>query len=119
MESGADITLKFEFRCGLTRKLPGSGSDIQPDWGVDVYGNGRSIERFLKEEFGFGTKGLAATVQGHKFFRGELFINGHSFAIPWDTHKREYMHDHPVSTLAAQGTPTNHNGVCGHWAEVC
>src|SRR5258708_33333956 len=94
LETGSDITLAFEFSCGLTGKLPGKGDDIQPDWGIDVYGNSRVIERFLKEEFGFGTSGLATNIQGHKFFRGELFINGHSFAIPWDTHKRENMHDH-------------------------
>jgi hypothetical protein len=35
--------------------------------------------------------------QASKFVRGQLFINGHSFAIPWDTHKREYLADHPIA----------------------
>jgi hypothetical protein len=35
--------------------------------------------------------------QAAKHVRGQLFISGHSFAIPWDTHKREYLADHPVA----------------------
>lgn len=97
LNTGQDITLQFTFKCGLTRKLPSKKEGLQPDWGVDVYGNGRLIERYLKDEFGFGTTGLARGTKGHEFFRCELLISGHSFAIPWDTHKREYMRDHPVS----------------------
>ena len=97
LQTGIDLNLQFRFKCGLTRKLPSKREGLQPDWGIDVYGNGRLIERYLKTEFGFGTTGLAIGTKGHDYFRGELFINGHSFAIPWDTHKREYMRDHPVS----------------------
>jgi hypothetical protein len=98
LNSGQNVRLAFLFRCGLTRKLPGKGPETEADWGVDVYGNGRIIQRFLKDEFGFGTvPKLSKHTSGSKFFRGQLFINGHSFAIPWDTHKREYLRDHPVS----------------------
>ena len=45
-----DIKLDFGFKCGLTRKLPSKKEGLQPDWGVDVYGNGRLIEKFLKTE---------------------------------------------------------------------
>jgi hypothetical protein len=102
LQTGENITLDFHFKCGLTRKIPSLKEGKQPDWGVDVYGNGRLIEKFLKTEFGFGTSKLAKGTVGHQFFRGELLIAGHSFAIPWDTHKREYMHDHPVSTWLRQ-----------------
>ena len=102
LQSGNDIKLDFSFKCGLTRKLPSKKEGLQPDWGVDVYGNGRLVEKFLKTEFGFGTPGLATGTKGHDLFRGELIITGHSFAIPWDTHKREYMHDHPVSLWLRQ-----------------
>jgi hypothetical protein len=89
--------LHFLFHCGLTRGLPGGKEDREPDFGVDVYGNGRLIERFLKKPFGFGTRGMSQTDQASKFIRGQLFISGHSFAIPWDTHKREYLADHLVA----------------------
>jgi hypothetical protein len=97
LDTGEDIELRFRFKCGLTQKLPGGGSGTDPDWGVDVYGNGRLIDTFLKDEFGFGTQNMSKNAQGSKHFRGELFIDGHSFAIPWDTHKREYLKDHTVS----------------------
>lgn len=97
LSTGRDITLTFDFQCGLTRKLPGQSEGAEPDWGVDVYGNGRLIEKYLKDEFAFGTKFMSKQTAGTKFFRGELMISGHSFAIPWDTHKREYLKDHPVS----------------------
>jgi hypothetical protein len=92
-----DIELDFLFHCGLTRRIPGKSEYAEPDWGVDVYGNGRLIDRFLKDPFGFGTTGMSKGNQAAKLFRGQLFINGHSFVIPWDTHKREYLSDHPVS----------------------
>jgi hypothetical protein len=94
---GQDIELNFLFYCGLTRRLPGKSEDAEPDFGIDVYGNGRLIQQFLKKPFGWGTTGMAETDQASKFIRGQLFINGHSLAIPWDTHKREYLNDHPVA----------------------
>jgi hypothetical protein len=98
LNTGNDIKLALRFKCGITRKLPGTSQDTEEDWGIDVYGNGRLVQRFLKDEFGFGTTpGLAKQKQASRYFRGELFIDGHSFAIPWDTHKREYLRDHPVS----------------------
>jgi hypothetical protein len=97
LSTGNDIELHFLFQCGLTRGLPGGKEDREPDFGVDVYGNGRLIEPFLKKPFGFGTRGMSQTDQASKFIRGQLFISGHSFAIPWDTHKREYLADHPVA----------------------
>ena len=98
LSTGKDIELHFLFQCGLTRGLPGGKDDREPDFGVDVYGNGRLIEPFLKKPFGFGTRGFAAD-QAAKHVRGQLFISGHSFAIPWDTHKREYLADHRVAQL--------------------
>jgi hypothetical protein len=97
LSTGNDIEIQFLFQCGLTRRLPGTAEDAEPDFGIDVYGNGRLIEPFLKDAFGFGTPGMAKTDQASKFVRGQLFINGHSFGIPWDTHKREYLADHPVA----------------------
>ena len=82
LSTGVDIELHFLFQCGLTRGLPGGKEDREPDFGVDVYGNGRLIEPFLKKPFGFGTRGMAQTDQASKFIRGQLFISGHSFAIP-------------------------------------
>jgi hypothetical protein len=98
LSTGKDIELNFLFYCGLTRQLPGRLSeDAEPDFGIDVYGNGRLIQQFLKDPFGWGTSGMSKSDQASRFIRGQLFINGHSFAIPWDTHKREYLDDHPVA----------------------
>jgi len=97
LNTGNDIGLKFIFQCGLTRFTPGRGEFKEPDWGIDVYGNGRLIEGYLKDEFGFGTSHMSRNTIAARFLRGELFIEGHSFAIPWDTHKREYLTDHEVS----------------------
>lgn len=97
LSTGNDIKLNFRFKCGITRKLPGTSQDTEEDWGIDVYGNGRLVQRFLKDEFGFGRAGMAKNKPASRYIRGELFIEGHSFAIPWDTHKREYLRDHPVS----------------------
>ncbi|MBW3599489.1 MAG: ATP-binding protein, partial [Planctomycetes bacterium] len=96
LSTGENIELHFLFQCGLTRGLPGEKEGREPDFGVDVYGNGRIIEAFLKKPFGFGTRGFAAD-QAAKHVRAQLYIGGHSFAIPWDTHKREYLIDHPVA----------------------
>jgi hypothetical protein len=97
LSTGRDIKLNFLFYCGLTRRIPGKSEDAEPDFGIDVYGNGRLIQQFLKDPFGWGTVGMSKSDQASKFIRGQLFINGHSFAIPWDTHKREYLSDHPVA----------------------
>jgi hypothetical protein len=98
LNTGHDITLNFSFKCGLAQKGSGAKDKLaEPDWGVDVYGNGRLIERYLKEPFGFGTRDMARGTAGNRYIRAQLFINGHSFAIPWDTHKREYLDDHLVS----------------------
>ena len=97
LSTGKDIKLNFLFYCGLTRQLPGNSEDAEPDFGIDVYGNGRLIQPFLKDPFGWGTPGMSKSDQASRFIRGQLFINGHSFAIPWDTHKREYLDDHPVA----------------------
>ena len=48
LSTGQDIELHFLFQCGLTRGLPGGKEDREPDFGVDVYGNGRLIEPFLR-----------------------------------------------------------------------
>ncbi len=110
LESGQDVELTFRFLCGLTKKSAGTKKDVgqatperDEDWGIDVFGNGRLIQRFRKREFGFGVgeKGLGRS-PGQNYFRGELFIDGHSFAIPWDTHKREYLNDHDVSAFLRQ-----------------
>jgi hypothetical protein len=107
LSTGEDIELRFVFVCGVTRYQPGAGVDREHDFGVDVYGNGRLIERHLKEPFGWGIeKGLKKNDSASKFVRGELFINGHSFAIPWDTHKREYMGDHLVAQWLRAYIPT-------------
>lgn len=97
LNTGNDIKLSFRLKCGLSRRLPGGSNEADADWGVDVYGNGRLIDRFLKKEFGFGTTGMSTGTAGNKYFRAELIIDGNSFAIPWDTHKREYLGDHIVS----------------------
>ena len=97
LSTGKDIELNFLFYCGLTRRIPGKAEDAEPDFGIDVYGNGRLIQQFLKNPFGWGTRDMSKADQASKLIRGQLFINGHSFAIPWDTHKREYFHDHPVA----------------------
>jgi len=97
LSTGQDIELRFLFACGLTRQVPGAGDGRERDFGIDVYGNGRLIQQFLKDPFGWGTSGLSKSDSASKFVRGELFINGHSFAIPWDTHKREYLSDHVVA----------------------
>jgi hypothetical protein len=97
LKMGHDIKLAFRFKCGLLTQLPGQKEGRENDWGIDVYANGRLIQRFLKTEFGFGTSGLGLSTQSSKFFRGELHIRGHSLGIPWDTHKREYFSDHEVS----------------------
>ncbi len=98
LNTGNDITLNYSFECGLTQKGSGAKEKLaEPDWGIDVYGNGRLIQRYLKEPFGFGTSLMATGSSGNRYIRGQLFINGHSFAIPWDTHKREYLDDHQVS----------------------
>lgn len=97
LSTGHDIELTFLFHCGLTRRLPGKGEYAEPDWGIDVYGNGRLIDHFLKDPFGFGSAGMSKGSQASKFFRGKLFINGDSFAIPWGTYRHEYFADHPVS----------------------
>jgi hypothetical protein len=97
LKTGLDVRLNFLFTCGLLTKLPGQGAGREQDWGIDVYGNGSLIQRYLKKEFGFGVKGMSMQVAGAKFIRGELLILGHSLGIPWDTHKREYLGDHEVS----------------------
>jgi hypothetical protein len=103
LSTGKDIELNFLFYCGLTRRLPGrKNEDAEPDFGIDVYGNGRLIQPFLKDPFGWGTTGLSKNDQASRFIRGQLFINGHSFAIPWDTHKREYLIDHQVAQWLRQ-----------------
>jgi hypothetical protein len=107
LSTGENIELRFLFICGVTRYQPGAGADREHDFGIDVYGNGRLIEQYLKEPFGWGVeKGLKKNDSASKFVRGELFINGHSFAIPWDTHKREYMTDHPVAQWLRGHLPT-------------
>jgi len=97
MSMGGPVPLRFIFRCGILTNQPGLKPGRESDFGIDVYGNGRLIQRHLQEPFGFGTKGLGKRVPGTTFVRGKLFIIGHSAAIPWDTHKREYLVDHPVS----------------------
>jgi hypothetical protein len=98
LSTGKDIELVFLFYCGLIRKQAGiSSEDQERDFGIDVYGNGRLIQPFLKDPFGWGTSGLSKSEPASRFIRGQVFINGHSFAIPWDTHKREYLSDHPVA----------------------
>src|SRR5690606_28769222 len=82
------IHLRFILRCGILTKQPAGGPDS--GFGIDVYGNGRLIERHLQDEFGFGTTGLSKRTPSTQFVRGKLFIIGHSGGIPWDTHKREY-----------------------------
>lgn len=95
LNTGNDFTLKCAFDAGLLRKQAPSDKD----WGIDVIANGRVIQKYLKRQFQIGTTGLSSTTGAHKLFRGVLHIYGHSFAIPWDTHKREYLLDHPVSIL--------------------
>lgn len=104
LETGHNVQLGFEFICGLTQRSAGKDStERDEDWGIDVFGNGRLIQRFRKSEFGFGTeKGLGKRSSAMNYLRGELFIDGHSFAIPWDTHKREYLKDHVVSEFLRQ-----------------
>jgi hypothetical protein len=98
LSTGKDIELNFMFYCGLIRQLPGlSSDDRERDFGIDVYGNGRLIDSYLKDPFGWGKSGLSKGEAGSKLIRGQLYINGHSFAIPWDTHKREYLEDHLVA----------------------
>lgn len=94
---GGPVPLRFILRCGILMKQPGRVPGKESDFGIDVYGNGRLIDRHLQEPFGFGTSGLSKRVPATTFVRGKLFIIGHSTAIPWDTHKREYLADHPVS----------------------
>jgi hypothetical protein len=91
------IPMRFILRCGILTKQPGISSGKERDFGIDVYGNGRLIERYLQDPFGFGTSGLSKRTPATTFVRGKLFVLGHSAAIPWDTHKREYLADHPVS----------------------
>jgi len=94
---GERAHMRFILRCGILTKQPGSTEGKESDFGIDVYGNGRLIERHLQEPFGYGTTGLSKRAAATQFVRGKLFIIGHSIAIPWDTHKREYLRDHPVS----------------------
>lgn len=89
------IPIQFVLRCGILTKLP--AGDTESGFGIDVYGNGRMIERHLQKKVGFGISGLKMASSNVKFVRGKLFINGHSGSIPWDTHKREFLDDHPVS----------------------
>jgi len=101
--TGQDIELNFSLLVGLTQSSAGKDSaERDEDWGIDVFGNGRLIERFRKTEFGFGTKKLSTRGAAMNYLRAELSIQGHSFAIPWDTHKREYLKDHPVSEFLRQ-----------------
>ena len=93
--SGFDVKLDFCLTLGLAKGIPGAATE--PDFGIDVYANGRLIQKYLKDEFGFGTSGLGKNTQGTKLVRGVLSISGHSLGIPWDTHKREYFADHKVS----------------------
>lgn len=119
LRMGHDIKLNFRFKCGLLTKLPGQQEGRETDWGIDVYANGRLIQRFLKNEFGFGTKGLGLSNQSSKFFRGELYIVGHSLGIPWDTHKREYFADHDVSSWirrAIRPIITQYVGIAGKFS---
>ncbi|BDU70859.1 ATP-binding protein [Mesoterricola silvestris] len=97
VNSGQDVELKFELTVGLLTHQPGEGTNREKDFGIDVYANGRLIQKYLKDEFGFGTTGLGKNTVGSRFVRGELHISGHSLGIPWDTHKREYFKDHEVS----------------------
>ena len=95
MGGSEPIQLRFILRCGiLTNQAAG---DTESGFGIDAYGNGRLIERHLQDPFGFGKSGLAKSTPNTRFVRGKLFIIGHSGAVPWDTHKREYLADHPVS----------------------
>jgi len=48
-------------------------------------------------EFALGGPEWPKTNRHLDIFEGELFIEGHSFAIHGITHKREYLRDHPVS----------------------
>ncbi len=102
LDTGRNVQLNVRFVCGLTQKSTGRALDKESDWGIDVYGNGRLIEPHLKDVFGFGTSGLGKNSPGVKYFRGLLFITGHSIGIPWDTHKRQYLQDHIVSAWLKQ-----------------
>jgi len=88
-----EVEMKFELVFGL---LPGQQPDI--GFGIDVYGNNRLYDEDLKLEVGFGGKpGIAITQSSARLLRGKLFILGPSEGIPWDTHKRKYITEHPVA----------------------
>ncbi len=96
IETGNDFTLQCAFDAGILTKQ-------SADWGIDVVVNGRLVQKYLKRPFQIGTPGgLSASIAAHRLFRAVLHLRGHSFAIPWDTHKREYLADHPVSLLIAK-----------------
>lgn len=84
------IKVNFKLYIGIKNNLSG-------DYGIDVFGNGRRFDEYLKKEFGFGKSGLALGGQGNKRIRGFLYISGHSVVIPWDTHKREYQPETEVA----------------------
>ena len=102
VNSEQDVQIHVRLTVGLLTGLPGTKTGRGEDWGIDAYGNDRLIEAFLKKQIGFDKKGLGMGNQATKLIRGELHIDGHSIGIPWDTHKREYLPDHPVSLWIAQ-----------------
>lgn len=98
-ETGKAVDLTFCLTVGLARGLPSTDPNKPTDeeFGVDVYANGRLIQKFLKTEIGMGGKHFSLSSSSTKLVRGVLHIWGHSLAIPWDTHKREYLADHPTA----------------------
>ena len=82
--------------------LVGCRSTVGGDYGVDVYGAGRRIDTYLKDEFGWGSTGLGFRGQDSKYIRAHLYLDGHSVVIPWDTHKNEYRDRGPVGVWLYQ-----------------
>lgn len=85
--------ITFELAFGLLTKSSN-------ETGIDVYGNYRLFDENLRSKIGLsGTRktGLAMSTPGSRLIKGKLLIIGPSEGIPWDTHKRHYIADHPVA----------------------
>ncbi len=93
-----EIGIKQDTGCAIEGVESSSLFDTTDDWGIDVYGNGRLIERNVRQPLGL-TEVLTGQQQSAKLVKGRLLIRGSSYAVPWDTHKTRIASNHP--TLAA------------------
>jgi hypothetical protein len=90
-----EIGVKMDTGCATGEITRSNLFDPSDDWGIDVYGNGRLVQRNVRQLLGFSDD-LIAGQQAAKLVKGRLVIVGSSYAIPWDTHKTRVISNHPT-----------------------